>query len=64
MCIKYLHKNVFLSACVCSEGKCENVCVIDLKSHVLSLVVCVGWSVSVDYRHTPTNTRTKENIFM
>ena len=22
MCIKYLHKNVFLSVYICSEGKC------------------------------------------
>jgi hypothetical protein len=31
---------------VCIEGKCENVCVVELKSHVLFTAVRGGWSGS------------------
>ena len=43
---------IFSSARVCGEGKCLNVCVMDLKSHVLFLAVHGGWSASGDSLQT------------
>jgi hypothetical protein len=34
---------------VCGEGKCWNVCVVEIKSHILSLAVHGGWSGSEDW---------------
>ena len=46
-----MHKifiKIFLSARACGEGTCQNVCVMELKSRVLFLVVRVGWGVAGD----------------